>query len=553
MAAAATLNAMETRIPRARRRLIGARSAAVVLVAVLALTAFALVRRARDEAALAAVAERLAAGAGAEAARILPPHGDGRTRAGRALADALRGAGPESCGCAAGELAFFHPDLVVEGAIRRGEREGALRVARLARQAGGPALGVTLAAALVEAGRDDEARAALAAVPEPERLAGLGREAARVLELHGRGAACIVRDRGRRLAGTLDASGHFEAVPEAAGLVPAVAATALAAAGRAPSLRLATDLALSRFAQEALGSYRGSIVLLDLASGDVLAAVSDPRTAAEGGTPAFEQRREPASIAKIVTTAAALRAGIDPDAEIARMTCEGFARFGNGTLWCALPGGPLRGLGHALAISCNVAFANLGLRVGGPALVEEFRRWGFDGREPGDGRIVHPPQGALPLAKMAVGLDATDITPLHAARLAAVAARGEMPPPQLIAAIDGALGLTPRTLSHPAPRRILDAGAAEVIRHAMEAVTQPGGTAEGMAPNGFPVAMKTGTASAPGVGYYVNYVGIGPLPRPVISFCVRVTGQPTSVHATQAARQVLSTLLQGLARRSLGR
>ena len=82
----------------------------------------------------------------------------------------------------------------------------------------------------------------------------------------------------------------------------------------------------------------------------------------------------------------------------------------------------------------------------------------------------------------------------------------------------------------------------------MEAVTQPGGTADGVAPAGFPVAMKTGTASTPGVGYHVNYVGVGPLPHPTIAFCVRVTGQPTSVHVTKAAHEVLSALLQGLAR-----
>jgi hypothetical protein len=533
--------------PRARRGQWVARAVAAFLVLAVALAAFALVRRAREEAGLAVAAERLAAGDAAEAARVLAPHGGARARAGQALAQALRGGGPEHCECSPVDLAFFRPLLIVEDAIRRGERDAALRVAALVRQSGDVLAGVMLAAALVEAGRDDEARAALAAVPDPDRLAGPGRETARVLALRAGGAACIVRDRRRRLAGTLDAAGNFRPEADAAALVPPAAAADLAAVERAPSLRLATDLALSRLAHDALGIHRGSIVLLDLASGDVRAAVSDPRTAAEGGTPAFEQRREPASIAKIVTAAAALRAGLAPDAEIGRMTCEGFARYGNGTLWCAFPGGRLRGLGHALAISCNVAFANLGLKVGAPALVEEFRRWGFDGNERGDGRIVHLPQGALPLAKMAVGLDATDITPLHAARLAAVTAAGEMPSAVLVTAADGALGLSPRILPHPAGKRVLDRGAAEVLRHAMEAVTQPGGTAAGVAPAGFPVAMKTGTASMPGVGYHVNYVGVGPLPHPTIAFCVRVTGQPTSVHVSKAAREVLAALLEGLA------
>ena len=518
-----------------------ARVVALAVLVAFAATAFVLVRWAGEQAALAVAAERLAAGDPAAAERQLALRAGARARAGRALSRALSGAGREAegCACAPEDLAYFRPRLLVEEAIRRGDPTGAVRVARLARETGDPAAGVALAAALVEAGSDGEARAALSSVPAWDRDKGLGREVARVLDLRGAGAACIVRDRGRRLAGTLDASGSFHVVPGAEAYVPPAAAEALAGAARAPGLRLAVDFELSRLARDALGGYRGS----------VLAAVSDAKTAAEGGTPAFEQRREPASIAKIVTAAAALRAGIDPDAEIARMTCEGFARYGGGALWCAFPGGKLSGLGHALAISCNVAFANLGMKVGPAALVEEFRRWGFDGgREAG--RILQAPEGGLPLAKMAVGLDATDITPLHAARLAAVAAAGEMPEPALVAATDGALGLSPRTLPRPPARTVLDPPAAALLRRSMEAVTRPGGTAEGVAPAAFPVAMKTGTASTPGQGYHVNYVGVGPLPHLTIAFCVRVTGQPTSAHVTRAAREVLSNLLQGLAGKS---
>jgi D-alanyl-D-alanine carboxypeptidase len=61
----------------------------------------------------------------------------------------------------------------------------------------------------------------------------------------------------------------------------------------------------------------------------VRAAVTDARTraAAGGGTPAFDQAREPASIAKIMTAAAALRAGHDADAEVRTMVCNGSERY----------------------------------------------------------------------------------------------------------------------------------------------------------------------------------------------------------------------------------
>jgi cell division protein FtsI/penicillin-binding protein 2 len=56
--------------------------------------------------------------------------------------------------------------------------------------------------------------------------------------------------------------------------------------------------------------------------------------------------------------------------------------------------------------------------------------------------------------------------------------------------------------------------------------------------------MKTGTASAPRVGYHVNYVGVGPLPNPTLAFSVRVTHQPTSPGVNRVARDVLRRVLQ---------
>ena len=149
-----------------------------------------------------------------------------------------------------------------------------------------------------------------------------------------------------------------------------------------PALRLGLDLELSRIALEALGERQGSIVLVDPRSGEVRAAVTDALTARTEPAAAFEQRREPASIAKLITTAAAYRAGHDADALIGRMTCTGVERYGGQPLWCPWPTGPLAGLDQALAVSCNLAFANLAMRVGRERLVEEYRRWGFDAAPP---------------------------------------------------------------------------------------------------------------------------------------------------------------------------
>jgi cell division protein FtsI/penicillin-binding protein 2 len=446
---------------------------------------------------------------------------------------------------------------MADGALATGRHVSAISLGRMLAAAGDPEGPAYEAAALVEIGRDADARAIVSAKPEAFR-GGLGAEVAAVLDVLARGGGTIVRDRAGRLLGGTTAAGELvpaegikpEWVPRRA-LLPLARATQ---GDRAPGVRLALDLDLTRLAAESLAGRRGTIVLIDPVSGALLTAVSDAATFAAGGTPAFDQQREPASIQKLITTTAALRAGLDPNAEIAKMTCAGHARYGSGSLWCPYPGGKLSGLGHALAISCNVAFANLGVRLGRPALLAELRRYGFDSDAPGAGRIRQPQGDERQLADLSVGLTATEITPVHAARMAAVFAAGLMPEVVLVSADDGRLGRSPSPtpLAHEregaSDPQVIDPAWVPALQQAMEPVTGPGGTAEGVEPASFPVAMKTGTASEPGQGYHTNYIGVGPMPDPAVAYCVRVTNGGSSPAVTRSSREALAALLAGLGR-----
>ena len=124
-----------------------------------------------------------------------------------------------------------------------------------------------------------------------------------------------------------------------------------------------------------------------------------------------------------------------------------------------------------------------------------------------------------------------------------------MPRPSLVSAQDGALALSPRPIAPGPARRILESRWLRVLRDALAGVVEEGGTAEGVAPPSFPVVMKTGTAATPGLGYHVNYVGVGPMPHPRIAFCLRVTHQPSSPHARDAGHEALTRLLEDLGRR----
>ena len=297
-------------------------------------------------------------------------------------------------------------------------------------------------------------------------------------------------------------------------------------------------------------------MVLDPTDGSVLAAVSDRRTAAEGGTPALEQMREPASIAKLITVTAALRAGIDVDAVLHDMTCRGSMRFGDGAddvLYCAAVNGKLRGLDRALAVSCNVAFAELGEMVGREKLLEEFRRYGFDfdGEESRFfGRVVTPEGHAAPARR---SLDRARGDRDHAgARGARGGDGGER-------RLDASAALLSLDRHLPRVLGALAAGARGLAgdRRELAAAAHPGhdrgrrtraGPRRASRRPSFPVALKTGTASEPSTGFHVNYIGFGPVPETRFAFAVRVTHQPSSRRVRSAAFAVTRRLLEGLSR-----
>ena len=512
------------------------------------------IRAAYERAALSESGALLVRGNGDAAGQLLSqllssPWREAEARAGLELVAALDGLSSPEVAVGEPALDAFPSALIARAAFERGEFDAALRVTELLETAGVDTVPLLTAAAWIEAGGIEEARYLDV---EPARLPGtLARRVAHHLGTPEEQGGVLLRDRTGRPIGTtaggeLRLASHVR--PE---LVPRALSAAIAGHRPSGSLRLTLDLELSEAAFKAFGRYRGSIVIVDSITGEILAAVSDRRTWRKGGTPAFEQMREPASIAKLITTTAAMRAGYEPDQEMRRMRCRGHELYAGKFLYCPTIVGPLRDLERALATSCNVAFANLGVRVGRQAMLDEYRRYGFGSlREPfTSGRIIQPHGDDRQLADLSIGLQDAEITPLHAALMAAVMANdGVMPEPTLLAAEDGRLGLHPLPLPAGQGRRVIDRQWVPEMLAAMETVVQRGTAQRVWPPANFPVAMKTGTASDPRYGFHVNYIGIGPMPDPRLAFCVRITDRPTSVKVRYAARQVTYQLLRNLGR-----
>lgn len=483
--------------------------------------------------------------------RLASTWGAGReAKAGLAILDALVGNDDLDPRVPAAEsLTAFPVGLLLQRALEEQRYQGCLRLVALLKAAGAPGFDEFAAAALLELGRFAEARQIQ--LPEENRTQLASRLGS---VLGGDLETTLVRDRRGNLLGKVAAEEGASFMPEAGiaeSLVPKVVVAGLDELGPARSVRLTIDLELSQMALRALGSYHGSIVVVDPKDGSVLAAVSDGRSYSREGSPALEQLREPASIAKIITVSAALRAGIDVDQVLQELICRGSEPFDDGLLYCSAINGRLRGLNRAMAVSCNVAFAHLGKLVGREALLDEYARYGFD-LEGADGaylgRVLQPEPKGRELGELAVGLEATAITPVHAALQAGMVANGGyMLPPHLFRSTDSFLGFSERLLPASSGWRVLEDAWLPILVGAMEAVVQPGGTAARVAPSSFPVALKTGTASDPRTGFHVNYIGFGPQPEPRYAFAVRVTHQRTSRRVRNAAFAVTRRFLRGLA------
>ncbi len=300
-------------------------------------------------------------------------------------------------------------------------------------------------------------------------------------------------------------------------------------------VELTLDLGIQRAAEAALGSQRGALVVLDVATGGLLAAASQPRVDPQTGRPvALTGTFEPGSILKLLTLAAALRSGADVST-LFPMDCPGWITIDGQIFRDWRTHGEVGSIEEAVSVSCNIAFARIGALAGRDALSAELRHHGFDPALPpggagasdfdySTGRLL-PEDTAHPnyaLARRAEGLDSVTITPIHAAMLAASMARGDAPlPPYLVRKKINVLGEAYYTRSPVVPEELLTPPQTATIRRGMvEAVKGAEGTARRAALEGLETAMKTGTSGENPPGYDALVIGFAPASSPSIAWAV---------------------------------
>jgi penicillin-binding protein 2 len=292
-------------------------------------------------------------------------------------------------------------------------------------------------------------------------------------------------------------------------------------------LHLTIDWELQKAADKALGKYQGAIVALDPKNGAVLVMASHPtfdpnifskQKLSQKDWQSVQDKNHPlvnrvlsafppASTFKIVTTTAGLESGKFSANTI--LQTYGSLTIGGVTFgeWNHSGFGPL-GFPKAIAMSSDTFFYQVGRGVGGPALIDWSRKYGF-GRKTGIEFANEETKGLVPdnnwkqkvfkipwtvgdTINMSIGQGALQVSPLQSAIMFSVPANGGYRvKPHLLKDNEAAkswrepLNLKPETIS--------------VLRDGLRKVVSEGTGKSLNVPTIAPASGKSGTAEA-GVG-----------------------------------------------------
>lgn len=341
---------------------------------------------------------------------------------------------------------------------------------------------------------------------------------------------------------------------------------------------------LQQVAAEQLGDQRGAVVALDPTTGAILAMVTSPtydpaELASHSSATASENYKKllnrddgplvnraiagntypPGSTFKLIVAAAALEAGYQESTEVFApdelelpQTSSTISNFNNAS--CA--DNDYMPLADALRISCNTAFADLGMSLGWGAIERKAHDFGWE--EPLDIPLTAAasqlPDGpnAPQIAQSSIGQFDVSATPLQMAMVAAAIANdGVLMRPHLVASVrDDDLTLISTTEPEEYRQSMSRAHARALNRMMVDTVAN--GTGRNARIDGVDVAGKTGTAetgrNTPAHGWMVSFA---PADDPVIALAVIVeeggnqgSGSTGGSLAAPIAREIMREALR---------
>jgi penicillin-binding protein A len=371
----------------------------------------------------------------------------------------------------------------------------------------------------------------------------------------------------------LEASYNKELLGRGPDTLRSLSSRMLESSKKGDSLVLTVDSRLQRTATEELGGQKGSVVALDPKTGAVLAMVTsptyDPNVVVTRGQQAQEQwdalnanpaqplfnrptsgLYPPGSAFKVLVAGAALETGtVTPDSVFdcaGKLVVNGYTiyDFGKKTH------GELT-FEQALVVSCNIAFAQVGLKLGASSLAQYAEAFGWNKPIPFDlptepSKIQDPStMNEVDLASASFGQGQDLATPLQMAQVAGTVANGgAVMKPYLVNEIRDYNG---KIIKQYGPRKLNQAiskETADTLTDIMVKVVDDGtGTAAQI--DGVAVAGKTGTAEVEGQDPHAWFICFAPANDPEVAVAVLVeNGGEGGKAAAPIARTVLLEALE---------
>ena len=342
---------------------------------------------------------------------------------------------------------------------------------------------------------------------------------------------------------------------------------------------LTLDPAVQQAAMAGLEGLTGAVVALDPSTGAVLglastptydpnllsshdpAAMRDYAAQLEAADPdprsnqAISQRYPPGSIFKVIVSAAALADGYTPEQAVPApdlLTLPNSTRTLSNFNRSSCNGGADQPLIDALTISCNTAFAQLGIDLGEEKVRAMAEAFGMDDESfdiplTVEGSTMGEVGDAAALGQASIGQRSVVMTPMQAAMVAAAVANdGELMKPYLVDQVR-APDLTvidetdPETFKEPVSAEIADQ-----LTEMMVSVVARGSGRAARIP-GIDVAGKTGTAQTPDAPDHNWFIGFAPAddPKIAVAVFVRNGGGTGGDVSAPIARTVMQAYLDG--------
>ncbi|MCX5702438.1 MAG: penicillin-binding protein 2 [Candidatus Omnitrophica bacterium] len=344
-------------------------------------------------------------------------------------------------------------------------------------------------------------------------------------------------------------------------------------------LLLSLDLRIQKIVEDSLQDKKGSVILMDPYSGEILAMASSPdfdlsafvkKTSQPSISRIFNNPEAPlinraisssypaGSIFKLIVATAALETGkINLNTEF---ICKGSISIGKQEFSCWNTHNQ-QNLMQAIPHSCNVFFYRTGLLLGAQVIHDYAVKYAFARATAID--LPYETNGFIPsplwrrvskfkswfdgdTANLAIGQGEVLVTPLQVARMMAVYAnKGNLVTPYIVKTIDG------KDVSRYQKKiirlNIKESNLNYINQALRNTVLYPSGTASVLSDLAVSVAGKTGSAQVSGRQPHGWFVGFFPFEKPKFVICVFLENGGAGFYSCVIAKQIIKMMYdQGL-------